>query len=86
MRWRVYLVSCADNSLYCGIANDVNSRIEKHNAGKGAKYTKARLPVKLMAVSGELPKGDALRLERYIKRQPVGEKIAALYENGVISQ
>ena len=78
MHWRVYLIRCADNSLYCGITNDIARRIEKHNGGKGAKYTKSRLPVKLMAVSRELTKSDALTLERYIKRQSAGQKIAAL--------
>ncbi len=67
MNWRVYVVRCADNSLYCGITNDIAKRIEKHNAGKGAKYTKSRLPVKLMAVSRGMSKSDALKLERYIK-------------------
>jgi putative endonuclease len=51
MLWKVYLVRCADHTLYCGITNDITIRIEKHNAGKGAKYTKSRLPVKLIAVS-----------------------------------
>ena len=78
MGWKVYLVRCADNSLYCGSTNDVNSRIEKHNAGKGAKYTQSRLPVKLVAVSEALSKRDALRLEQFIKQQPAGEKIEAL--------
>jgi len=45
MDWQVYLVRCADDSLYCGITNDITGRIEKHNAGKGAKYTQSRLPV-----------------------------------------
>lgn len=78
MDWKVYLVKCADNSLYCGITNDINGRIEKHNAGKGTKYTQSRLPVALMAVSGELSKSDALTLEHYIKQQPAGEKIDEL--------
>jgi len=78
IHWRVYLVRCADNSLYCGITSDITSRIEKHNAGKGAKYTKSRLPVKLMAVSSGMSKSDAIRLERYIKRKPAGEKVAVL--------
>ena len=78
MDWKVYLVRCADNSLYCGITNDLTSRIEKHNAGKGAKYTQSRLPVALMGVSGELSKSDALTLEHYIKQQPAGEKIDEL--------
>ena len=78
MGWKVYLLKCADNSLYCGSTNDVKRRIEKHNAGKGAKYTQSRLPVELVAVSGALSKRDAFRLEYFIKQQPAGEKIEAL--------
>ena len=81
MGWKVYLVKCADNSFYCGSSKDVNRRIEKHNAGKGAKYTQSRLPVELMAVSRELSKSDAFRLEHYIKQQPAGRKIEVLKEN-----
>ena len=79
--WKVYLVKCADNSLYCGSTNDVNTRIEKHNSGKGAKYTQSRLPVELVAVSRELSKSDALRLEHYIKQQPAGKKIGVLKQS-----
>jgi putative endonuclease len=78
IHWKVYLVQCADNTLYCGITNAITSRIQKHNAGKGAKYTKSRLPVKIMAVSRGMSKSDAIRLERYIKRKPAGEKVAVL--------
>ena len=78
MDWKVYLVKCADNSLYCGIANDINGRIEKHNAGKGSKYTQSRLPVELMAVSRELSRSGALTLEYYIKQQSAEEKIDEL--------
>jgi putative endonuclease len=81
MGWKVYLVQCADNSLYCGITNDIIARISKHNAGKGAKYTQSRLPVELIATSRELSKSDALTLEHYIKQQPAGEKIGALKRN-----
>jgi len=45
--WYVYLLECSDSSLYCGITNDLEKRIATHNSGKGAKYTKVRLPVKL---------------------------------------
>ena len=78
MDWKVYLVKCADNSLYCGITNDLNSRIEKHNAGKGAKYTQSRMPVELVAASRGLSKGEALSLEHYIKQQPAGKKVETL--------
>ena len=81
MGWKVYLVQCADNSLYCGITNDIIARISKHNAGKGAKYTQSRLPVELIATSRELSKSDALTLEHYIKQQPAGKKIGALKRN-----
>jgi len=46
--WWVYIVECADNTLYTGITNDIDKRISVHNAGKGAKYTQSRLPVKLV--------------------------------------
>ncbi len=78
MDWTVYLLKCADNSLYCGISNDIKARISMHNAGKGAKYTKSRLPVKLIAERSGLSKSDALKLEYYIKQQPVDKKIEAL--------
>ena len=47
-KWYVYLVECADGSLYCGITNDLDKRIESHNKGDGAKYTASRRPVKLV--------------------------------------
>ena len=76
MLWQVYLLRCADKTLYCGITNDIARRIEKHNAGKGAKYTRSRLPVTLLATSRGLSKSDALILERCIKRQPASKKMA----------
>lgn len=48
MKWFVYMVRCVDGTIYCGVSNDVDARIKTHNAGKGAKYTRARLPVKLV--------------------------------------
>jgi putative endonuclease len=42
------MVRCVDGTIYCGVSNDVDARIKTHNAGKGAKYTRARLPVKLV--------------------------------------
>ncbi len=47
IRWHVYLLRCVDGSLYTGITNDVPARLAAHNAGKGAKYTRSRLPVAL---------------------------------------
>ena len=76
--WVVYLVRCADESLYCGITNDFEKRLVAHNSGKGAKYTKSRMPVKVAGVSSKMTKSEALKLERYIKQVPAGEKVFEL--------
>ena len=76
--WEVYLVRCADNSLYCGIAKDVKTRIALHNQGKGSKYTKSRRPVKLVASSRKMTRSDALKLEYHVKQLPINEKVSAL--------
>ena len=49
----VYILRCADGSLYTGWTNDLEKRVKTHNAGKGAKYTKTRLPVELVYYEGE---------------------------------
>ena len=77
-KWVVYLVRCADESLYCGITNDLGKRLVDHNAGKGAKYTRSRTPVELVAVGPSMTRSDALKLEYRIKKAPTGEKIASL--------
>lgn len=77
-QWRVYLLRCADDSLYCGITNNLENRLAAHNEGKGAKYTRSRAPLELVGVSRRMDKSDALKLEYRIKRMPAGEKIAAL--------
>ena len=76
--WVAYLVRCSDNSLYCGISNDLKKRLLEHNTGKGAKYTRSRRPVKLVGVSSELTKSDALKLEYKIKQLQAHRKIAEL--------
>jgi putative endonuclease len=68
--WYVYLLECRDGSFYCGIARDVARRVDLHNSGKGAKYTRGRGPVRVVATSTPLEKGEALRLELYAKAQP----------------
>jgi putative endonuclease len=76
--WVAYLVRCSDKSLYCGISNDLKSRLIEHNSGKGAKYTRSRRPVELVGVSSELTKSEALKLEYRIKQLPADRKIAEL--------
>ena len=63
-----YIVECADGSLYCGWTNDLDKRIKDHNAGKGAKYTKTRLPVKLMYFEEFDTKEEAMSREWHIKQ------------------
>ncbi|MBU1040797.1 MAG: GIY-YIG nuclease family protein, partial [Proteobacteria bacterium] len=61
--WSVYLLSCADGTLYCGVTTDLARRLAEHNAGTASKYTRARLPVALLAQAPSADKGAALRLE-----------------------
>jgi len=76
-KWVAYLVRCSDNSLYCGISNDLKKRLIEHNSGKGAKYTRSRRPVVLVGVSPELTKSDALKLEYKIKQLPADKKLSS---------
>jgi putative endonuclease len=66
----VYLVRCADGTLYTGIALDVAARIAAHELGRGARYTRGRGPLVLCAVRRCVSKGEALRLELAVKRLP----------------
>jgi putative endonuclease len=68
--WFVYLARCTDGTLYCGVARDVAERIAKHDAGKGARYTRGRGPLKIEAIRKCRSHGDALRLELAVKRLP----------------
>lgn len=72
--WSVYIARCRDGSLYTGISNDVDARIETHNAGKGAKYTRGRLPVRLVYSEVHISQGDALRREMEIKSLSADQK------------
>ena len=76
--WCVYLLECKDKTLYCGITKDIVKRLRRHNAGKGAKYTRGRLPVSILRRSVLMGHGDALRLEMKIKKLPRDQKLAAL--------
>ena len=77
-RWIVYLIRCSDESLYCGTTNNLKNRLEAHNSGKGAKYTRFRRPVELVAVSPEMTKSDALKLEYRVKQVPASKKYLEL--------
>lgn len=68
--WVVYILRCADGSLYTGITTDLTRRVEQHNAGKGARYTRGRSPVAVIYQESAATVGDALRREREIKALP----------------
>nr|WP_296265793.1 GIY-YIG nuclease family protein [uncultured Merdimonas sp.] len=69
-----YIVQCKDGSLYTGWTNNLEKRIKAHNEGKGAKYTKARRPVKLMYYEEFSSKEEAMRREYEIKHMSRKEK------------
>ncbi|MDR1796901.1 MAG: GIY-YIG nuclease family protein [Clostridiales Family XIII bacterium] len=71
----VYIAECADGSLYAGYTTDPERRIATHNAGKGAKYTRSRLPVRLVHTEGYATKPLAMKREAEIKRMTRGEKL-----------
>lgn len=74
----MYVLECADGSLYTGYAVDVRARLAVHNAGKGAKYTRARLPVSLLAYAEFPTKHDAMHAEYVFKQLSRNEKDALL--------
>jgi putative endonuclease len=75
MSWFVYIVECADQSLYTGITTDLQRRLDQHNAGAGAKYTKARLPVRLVYQEYAKDRSHASKRESEIKTLERDEKL-----------
>lgn len=78
----VYLVRCADDSLYCGWTTDLEGRIAAHNNGTGAKYTKSRRPVELVYFEEYENRHEALSREWHIKRLRRKEKLLLLEKAG----
>ena len=70
-----YILTCADGTLYCGWTNHLEQRVKAHNEGRGAKYTKARLPVSLAYYEAFLSKEAAMRRECQIKKLPRKQKL-----------
>ena len=65
--WTVYILQCADETLYTGITNDLETRLSKHAAGKGAKYTRGRAPFRVIFTEAHATKSAALKRELEIK-------------------
>lgn len=74
----MYVVECADGTLYTGYTTDVDSRVRTHNLGKGAKYTRARRPVRLRAAVAFDSKEEAMSAEYRFKRLSRAQKLERL--------
>lgn len=77
-----YILECSDGTLYCGWTNDLGKRLTAHNSGKGAKYTKSRLPVKLVYYETFVTPNEAMSREYSIKKMTRSEKIKLIKEKG----
>lgn len=76
--WFIYIVQCADDTLYTGCTNDLEERIAAHNNGKGAKYTLGRTPVKLRYSEKSPNRSQAQQREYEIKQMTREEKISLI--------
>jgi putative endonuclease len=74
--WFVYILECADNTLYVGTTNDIEKRVIKHNTGKGAKYTRGRGPVKVIYSRSFESRAEACAEEYRLKRYSRNDKLA----------
>ena len=79
--WYVYMLLCADGSLYTGSATDVERRFEAHRSGHGAKYTRSHPPLAVVYREACGDKGAALRREATIKKLPRAKKLELTEEN-----
>ena len=78
MAWTVYMLECADTSLYTGITVDLERRLEEHSKGKGAKYTKHRGPFTLVFNERQETRGQALKREAAIKAMTREKKLGLI--------
>lgn len=81
--WHVYIVRCADNTLYTGVTTDPDARIKKHNLGAGAKYTRNRTPVELVFLEGASDRGAAQRREHQLKKLNARQKLELIAGTGL---
>ena len=75
MCWHVYILKCADQTLYTGITTDIERRLSEHNSGLGAKYTKGRAPLKLVYSEQCANRSVASKREIEIKSLPKAQKL-----------
>jgi putative endonuclease len=80
----VYLLRCADDSLYCGWTTDVERRLAAHRSGTASRYTRSRRPVELAAVISVADRSAALREEARVKRLPRAAKLRLVEASGAL--
>ncbi len=80
--WRVYLLRCADGTLYAGCTNDLARRLATHNAGKGARYTRSRLPVRVVWSVRVKDRSAALSREAKVKQLTRAQKLQLVRRSG----
>lgn len=76
MSWHCYLLECADGTLYTGISNDLDRRLAAHNDGSASKYTRSRLPVKMVYAEPHADRASASRREAALKKLSRAAKLA----------
>lgn len=84
--YTIYMLECRDGSIYTGITNDLTKRLIQHAKGKGAKYTRGRLPVQLRYTEQVDTKSEALRREIEIKKLPRSKKLCLIQEGRFVDE
>ncbi len=79
MSWTIYILECADKTLYTGITNNLSNRIKQHEQGTGAKYTKGRAPFRLVYEEACANRSDASKREIEIKSLSRERKLELIY-------
>jgi len=78
MTYFCYILECADGTFYTGWSTDPERRVKEHNAGRGARYTRARRPVELIYIEEQVDRSTAMKREIAIKRLPRAKKHALI--------
>lgn len=78
MAYFCYLLECTDGTYYCGWTNDLKRRLDMHNKGRGARYTRSRRPVSLVYYEELENQGEAMRRERKLKKKSHDQKAALI--------
>jgi putative endonuclease len=79
--WYIYILECADGSLYTGSTTDISRRLKEHNSGKGGNYTRMRYPVKLLLAEPYQSRSLAQKREAQIKRWTRDKKLALIHDD-----